>query len=519
MSSDPSLADLATDFFRGRALPEPALPVGYAQIIEGYGLRVPCPPRLTAISTRYRKSETKQWLLLGSRTEPPQSLGDELTLALKWEGVNLGVLKALFDFIDQQQLVDFITEQPKSAYGRRIWFLYEWLTSRTLPIDDLGKATAVPVVDPKLQFALEEGELSTRHRVLNNLPGTPAFCPLVRRTDALESAKWRGLAEEARAVLGRTHPDVLRRAGAFLLLADSRASFQIEGEHPPTGRLERWGQVIRNAGRTKLSVDELVRLQHQVVGDARFVHVGLREEDGFVGMHDRRTHEPIPDHISARPKDLPALIDGVIDYVERGAKQGSDPIGLTAAAAFGFVYIHPFEDGNGRVHRWLIHHALAVGQVVPNDVVFPVSRAMLRRIDEYRLVLESYSSEVLPLIEWEPTESYNVRVKNETADYYRFFDATAHAEFLLSCIEETIRVDLPNQVRYLEAYDQFEAGVQRIVDMPQRTLEVLKESLDNNDGRLSNNALDRKFSALQPDEVSRIEALYSETLGPLPQDD
>ena len=72
----------------------------------------------------------------------------------------------------------------------------------------------------------------------------------------------------------------------------------------------------------------------------------------------------------------------VIDYVERGAKHGSDPIGLTAAAAFGFVYIHPFEDGNGRVHRWLIHHALAVGQVVPNDLVFPVSRAMLRRIDE-----------------------------------------------------------------------------------------------------------------------------------------
>ena len=30
-----------------------------------------------------------------------------------------------------------------------------------------------------------------------------------------------------------------------------------------------------------------------------------------------------------------------------------------AAVAFGFVYIHPFEDGNGRLHRWRIHHVLA----------------------------------------------------------------------------------------------------------------------------------------------------------------
>ncbi|HIP51694.1 MAG TPA: hypothetical protein EYG94_06355 [Campylobacterales bacterium] len=27
--------------------------------------------------------------------------------------------------------------------------------------------------------------------------------------------------------------------------------------------------------------------------------------------------------------------------------------------AFSFVYIHPLEDGNGRIHRYLIHHVLA----------------------------------------------------------------------------------------------------------------------------------------------------------------
>ena len=512
--TNPSLDDLATDSFQGRPLPEPALLVGYAQLIGEYGLRVPLPSRLAAISTRYRKSKTDEWLLLGSRTEIPKSLGDQLTLALKWEGVNLGVFKALFAVVDQQELVDFISEQPKSAYGRRIWFLYEWLTAERLPIDDLGKATAVPVLDPQLQFALDGGELSTRNRVINNLPGTPAFCPLVRKTSGLASADWQSLSEEASSVLGRTPPDVLRRAGAFLLLADSRASFQIEGEQPSLGRLERWGYAIRDAGRTKLSVDELVRLQQQVVDD-RFDQTGLRDEDGFVGTHDRRTHEPLPDHISARPDDLAELVEGVLDYVDRGIEGGADPIILAAATAFGLVYIHPFVDGNGRLHRWLIHHVLASAGLVSKDVVFPVSAVILDRIDDYKSVLESYSREVLPFIEWEPTETYNVRVSSDTADFYRYFDATRHAEFLQSCVEETIRKNLPAEVLYLEAYDEFQARVQLIVDLPQRLADLLKKFLAQDGGRLSARARSKEFSALTDDEVGRIETVYDDTLGQL----
>jgi hypothetical protein len=97
--------------------------------------------------------------------------------------------------------------------------------------------------------------------VIDNLPGSRAFCPLVRRSDRLRSFDWVELAREAKAVLGRTHPGVARRAGDFLLVADSRASFQIEGEEASGDRLHRWGRAIREAGVTRLSADELVRLQ------------------------------------------------------------------------------------------------------------------------------------------------------------------------------------------------------------------------------------------------------------------
>jgi hypothetical protein len=101
---------------------------------------------------------------------------------------------------------------------------------------------------------------------------------------------------------------------AFLLLKDSRSSFAIEGERPPHDRIQRWSRAIGEAGRRPVNVDELLGLQAIVIGDTRFVRLGLREEGGFVGEHDRDSRLPIPDHISARPDDLRSLIDGMAAF-------------------------------------------------------------------------------------------------------------------------------------------------------------------------------------------------------------
>jgi Fic family protein len=175
------------------------------------------------------------------------------------------------------------------------------------------------------------------------------------------------------------------------------------------------------------------------------------------------------------------------------------------------VYIHPFEDGNGRLHRWLIHHTLAIAGYNPPGVVFPVSAAIYRDIARYKSVLESYSRPLLGLIEWEPTAAGNVRVLNETGDYYRYFDATAHTEFLYECVEQTIERDLPQEVAYLEAYDRFANGVQKIVDMPERKLNLLHGFLRQGEGRLSKRARSGEFAQLSDAEVDEVEKLYKES--------
>lgn len=492
----------------GRWLPETALPVGYAALIDAFDLAVPIPITLAAIGPRHKVYQEAGWKLYTPRHEPEVSLVGHLTFALRYEGLDLAVLKMLFLATGSEAIAEIVRAAPTGTYARRLWFLYEWLLDERLDLPDATRGTYALVVDPERQWA-SQGETSSRHRVKNNLPGTRAWCPMIFRTPELDAFVARNLAEEARCVIADVPADLLARTAAFLLLKDSRSSFQIEGEDPPQDRIQRWGQVIGEAGRRPVDRMELERLQRIVIGDARFVHLGLRQEGGFVGEHDRVSGAPIPDHISARQQDLPDLIDGLAAF-DRGAARHLDPVLAAAALAFGFVYIHPFEDGNGRLHRYLIHHVLAERGFNPPGLVFPVSAVILDRIDEYRRVLESYSRRLLPHIRWRSTDRGNVEVLNNTADFYRYFDATPHAEFLFQCVARTIDVDLPEEARFLKAYDGFKASVSLMVDMPDRLLDLLFRFLHQNGGKLSRRAREKEFAALTEGEIARIEALYGD---------
>jgi hypothetical protein len=303
--------------------------------------------------------------------------------------------------------------------------------------------------------------------------------------------------------------DVLARTAAFLLLKDSKSSFEIEGEHPPQERIANWGRAIGEAGRKPIDLDELLCLQRVVIGDDRFVPMGLRTEGRFVGDHDRDSGMPLPVHVCARHEDLPALIEGLVAF-DRNAAPHLDAVLAAAILAFGFVYIHPFADGNGRIHRYLIHHVLAERGFTPPGMAFPVSAAILDRIDDYRRTLESYSGRLLPLIKWQSTDKGNVAVLNDTADYYRFFDATPHAEFLYECVARTIDTDLPAEAKYLESYDTFKRSVMEIVDMPDNTVDRLFRFLRQNKGALSKRAREQEFAKLTDKEVSEIEANYND---------
>lgn len=494
--------------FHGRIAPEEGTLVGYGAIIDSYNLAVPLPETLTIISDKKRKYNNENWEVLTPRHLPEDTLYKQLVFAIKYEGINLLVLKKLFKILHKNEAKDLFQIEPFSQYSRKLWFLYEWLLKTRLEIEDLKKGNYVLLLDENKQYAISEGEKSSRHRVINNLPGDRDFCPLITKTDKLENFISLDLINEKDNYLTGIKKDILLRASAFLLLKDSKASFNIEGETPPNNRALRWGRAIGQAGKTNLTKDELLRLQQIVIEDDRFVKMGFRKEGGFVGEHDRITQKPIPEHISARHEDLDTLLDGLIETHNLLLKDNINAVLAATIVAFGFVFIHPFEDGNGRIHRYLIHHILAKKGFTQQGIIFPVSASILNHIENYRTVLESYSQPLLELIEWEETDRNNVKVVNDTADYYRYFDATKQAEFLFECVQDTVKNIIPSEVQYLINYDLFKQFLDDEFEMPDKTVAILIGFLEQNEGRLSKRAREKEFVQLTDEEVSRIQSNY-----------
>jgi Fic family protein len=448
-------------------------------------------------------------MVFAPKYQPEDSLYKHLVFALKYEGVNLLILKYLFSKINKEDVLSLLRIEPTGQYSRKIWFLYEWLMTERLDIPDLTIKNFVPLIDEKRQYSIK-GERSSRHRIVNNLPGTINFCPLIHITKKLEKYLSSNLSERKHAYLKTVHKDILQRASAFLLLKDSQASFTIEGEDPRGNRAVRWGKAIGQAGSHPISKDELLRLQQIIIENTRFIKMGFRKEGGFVGAHDRRTGEPLPDHISARWQDVEQLIDGLITTQTLLEETEFDAVLAAAIIAFGFVFIHPFEDGNGRIHRYLIHHILAIKKFAEQGMIFPVSASILDRIDDYRKVLESDSRPLLDFIKWKPTPKHNVEVLNETADYYRYFDATKLAEFLYECVQDTIDNIIPAEVRYLQKYDEMKRYIDDQYEMPDQMVALLVRFLEQNDGKLSKRAKTSEFKELSDDEVIVIENKYTE---------
>jgi len=499
-----------TGEFHEMSIPEEGYVVGYAALRDYYKLLIPNQYPITIVSKKNRKYNDEKIQVLTIRYLPEDTLYKHLTFALKYEGVNLLVLKKLFEKIDGNVIGEFIEKEPTSQYVRKIWFLYEWLLEKRLPIADADiKVKYVKLVNERIQYALSKGEKSARHRIENNLLGSKEFCPHVFKSKRLLEFEKRNLGTQQQQFENRFGKGLMQRASSFLLLADSKASFTIEGESPKSQRLIGWSRAIGQAGKSELNIEEIKRLQKLAIEKKKHIQLGLREEGGFIGEHDNDTFEPVPEHISARAEDLDSLIRGLVKANENLVNSDSlDSVVAAAIISFGFVFIHPFVDGNGRIHRYIIHHLLAKKRFSHQGIIFPVSASILNKINDYRDVLESYSNPLLDFIEWESTSKHNVDVLNNTKDFYRYFDCTKQAEFLYECVIDTIENIIPAEIDYLQKYDEFKTEVENEIGLPDNQINLLVKFMQQNNGKISKRRLKKDFENFDNEEVLILEEIF-----------
>ena len=483
-------------------------PAGYASLVERYGVEVVPHWRMSRVASRGgRRVESGADMVVEvfpPRYRPGDTAGEQLEFALKHDGTNLAILASLFEVMPEDEILGHVRSRPTGKYARRLWFLYEFLTDRRLPLDDLKQGNYVDLLEPDAYYTIEPGHRVRRQRVNDNLLGDRRFCPTIRRTDVLRGFEAADLPARCRRIASRYAPELLRRALGYLYARETKSSFEIEHVTPSSTRAERFAGLLRLAHREDFcEKPRLIELQNRIV-DARFRDTDYRRTQNYVGETVAWGRERIH-FVAPKPEDLGDLMEGLVAAHRRMASGNAPAVIHAAAVAWGFVFLHPFEDGNGRIHRFLIHNILAQRGFTPAGVMAPVSATMLKHAADYDASLEAFARRLMPLVEYTLDADGRLTVHNETALWYRYIDMTTQAEALFRFLDRTIDTELAGELAFLTRYDKAKRAIQSIVDMPDRQIDLFIRFCLQNDGRLPARRRARHFDRLSDEEVASME--------------
>ncbi|MCP1117420.1 Fic family protein [Robbsia andropogonis] len=479
--------------------------IGYRWLANRYGIAATQPYSVesnigpTRRTTRHDKTVHETYTPV---MRPSDTLSAHLTFALKHEGIFLELLARLFQAIPVPEFVDWIMGERTGQYARRAGFLYEWLTGRQLDgVPAVPGGGYVDAIDPEKYIVGTRPENNKRWHVRDNLPGTRTFCPLVRRTNHVNAAQAYDIAAQLDALQVEYGVDTLRRSAVWLTLKESRASFQIEHEQDRKDRIKRFAEVMESrigVYDRPLARETLADLQREIIGERTTItRFGLRESPVFVGAIEH--FRDVIHYIAPHWNDVDRMLDGLETFLTR--TEGASPIARAAVLAFGFVYIHPFADGNGRIHRFLINDLLRRDGAVPAPFVLPVSAAITSRAQNmaaYDAVLEVFSKPFMrhygAFSAFDTprrfpdgvTSSFAFDAYADAQHAWRYPDLTAHVEYLAELIDRTIRMEMRREAQLMQGWSNARSGVKDILDGPNSDIDRIIRSVKNNNWTLSN---------------------------------
>jgi len=485
-------------------------PVGYTWLIKEYGLEVLEPALRSYLHERSDRRSLKRdghvEAYYPKSYDPGELWTGNLTFAFKYEGINPEALAALLPKLAFSDVEAFVLVSPTGKYARLVWFFYEFFLDRELGLKDLDRGNYIPILDEEREFALPEAlaPRSKRQRLIVNLLGDKAYCPRIRKTKTILEFGASGIVASVRALIASYPESLIERASRYLYAKETKSSFEIEREKADNRRVSGFVELLRRAGQTDpYGESELTVLQNAIV-EKRYAATTYRTTQNYVGESLGPARELVH-YIPPKPDALRSLMDGWAMSCRLIRSNGMETLILATVAGFGFVFLHPFDDGNGRIHRFLIHDALISSGFTPEGMIFPVSAVMLRRIKEYDAALEAYSAPCMKHLRYALDEWGAMTVEGETSGFYRYPDLTSQTEALASFIRETAETEFSAELEYLALFDEAREAVRSILDMPDRKLELFVRLCIQGKGRLST-AKRELFPELSDIELASLES-------------
>ena len=474
--------------------------VGYEHLRESLRLTALPVARPAQVRSVTRVESTDTHLAIPRHVAPASEHPlDHLLFAFKHEGMNLAIACEALRNINPSDLIAQLQVSPNGAYIRKACYLWEQFAGRHLEgLPEVGGPTE-PVFDPDRYVTIGEVKRDRRWRVAFNGLGTVRYCATVERTPMVQAGMASDVMGRAIDFAKRLSKPTLDRALAWAYLSETEDSFAIEREKPSADKAEAFVQLLKQAHQARpLSEEYLVDLQNSVVTNPMVREVQFRVEQNWLRGPARGalgiTYVP----------PAPALADELMNELMAVANhlpQKVDPVIAAAIASFGFVFIHPFMDGNGRLSRFLFHHAMCLSGALPDGLLLPVSVAMKRHEDDYLTTLQSFSKPARARwkVRWISDADYEFSFDASSA-LYRYWDATACVEFSYRMAEQALEHDLRGETLFLTQYDRVLRTVNERYDIPGKDIATILMGAFDQHGTISK-ARRRRFEHLIPGEA------------------
>lgn len=481
--------------------------VGTAWLAQHFGVSsIGRPPVMSRIGGR-RTTQIEGEFYIETYPEsmrPESSPAAHLQFHLRHELPHLEFLSHLFTQSGPEFIQHWVEREPTGQYARRAAFLYEWLMGEALKVPDRIGGNYIDVLDEKkLITASQDSTIKNRRwRVNDNLPGTQYFCPLIIKTESLIQANELNVSQLFDELTTEFGEDLLMRAAVWLTLRESKASFTIEGESDQLTRVQRFAEVMATrTGQDDVPLNEvqLTQLQREILGErTTLTHLGLRQSPVFVG--EIVGYQEVVHYVAPPASDIAKMLHGLSTFLDK--TKGQSSVMRCAVASFGFVYIHPLADGNGRVHRFLINDILRRDGAIPDPIILPISAAITEDASEQRAyynVLDSVSKPLMQSvreqIEFAPTRrtypdgvtsNFEFGGLDQARPLWRFTNFNPHIIYLANLLRRTVSEQMRDQSRYLRNHIQARLALKEIVEMPDHQADRLLRSIRQNQGQLSN---------------------------------